>query len=153
MNPFAPGSGLKPPALEGREAEIEAFDRLIVRSKRQAAERGMLLSGLRGVGKTVLLNNFAAQAERHDWFVVQIEAQPSPDGRKATRQKLARAIEAGARRLRTRSGWDYVKGVLGSIGSFNVTLRGTECQPHSVPRRAGRTPGTSISTSKSSLKT
>ncbi|WP_251039534.1 ATP-binding protein [Arthrobacter sp. ISL-72] len=69
MNPFAPGSGLKPPALEGREAEIEAFDRLIVRTKRQAAERGMLLSGLRGVGKTVLLNNFAAQAELHDWFV------------------------------------------------------------------------------------
>lgn len=48
MNPFAPGSGLKPPALEGREAEIDAFDRLIVRTKRQAAERGMLLSGLRG---------------------------------------------------------------------------------------------------------
>lgn len=91
MNPFAPGSGLKPPALEGRESEIEAFDRLIVRTKRQAAERGMLLSGLRGVGKTVLLNNFAAQAERHDWFVVQIEAQPTPDGRKATRHKLARA--------------------------------------------------------------
>lgn len=122
MNPFAPGSGLKPPALEGREAEIEAFDRLIVRTKRQAAERGMLLSGLRGVGKTVLLNNFAAQAERHDWFVVQIEAQPSPEGRKATRQKLARAIEAGARRLRAKSAWGYVKDVLGSIGSFNVTL-------------------------------
>ena len=122
MNPFAPGSGLKPPALEGREAEIDAFDRLMVRTKRQAAERGMLLSGLRGVGKTVLLNNFAAQAERHDWFVVQIEAQPSPEGRKATRQKLARAIEAGARRLRTKSAWGYVKDVLGSIGSFNVTL-------------------------------
>ena len=122
MNPFAPGSGLKPPALEGREAEIDAFDRLIVRTKRQAAERGMLLSGLRGVGKTVLLNNFAAQAERHDWFVVQIEAQPTPEGRKATRQKLARAIEAGARRLRAKSAWGYVKDVLGSIGSFNVTL-------------------------------
>ncbi|WP_251045823.1 ATP-binding protein [Arthrobacter sp. ISL-5] len=100
--------------MEGREAEIEAFDRLIVRTKRQAAERGILLSGLRGVGKTVLLNNFA-QAERHDWFVVQIEAQPSPDGRKATRQKLARAIEAGAGRLRTRSAWDYVKDVLGQL--------------------------------------
>ena len=61
----------------------------------------MLLSGLRGVGKTVLLNAFAAQAERNDWFVVQIEAQPSPAGQKATRQKLARAIEVGARELRT----------------------------------------------------
>ena len=69
MNSSAPSSGLKPPALEGREAEIEAFDSLIVRTKRQA-ERGMLLSGLRRVGKTVLLNNFAAQAECHDWFVV-----------------------------------------------------------------------------------
>jgi len=74
------------------------------------------------VGKTGLLNNFAAQAERHDWFVVQIEAQPSPEGRKATRQKLARAIEAGGRRLRAKSAWGYVKDVLGSIGSFNVTL-------------------------------
>ncbi|KRE76666.1 ATP-binding protein [Arthrobacter sp. Soil761] len=122
LNPFAPGSGLKPPALEGRQAEIEAFDRLIARTKRKAAERGMLLSGLRGVGKTVLLNNFAAQAERHEWFVVQIEAQPSTEGRKATRQKLARAIEAGARRLRAKSAWGYVKDVLGSIGSFNISL-------------------------------
>jgi Cdc6-like AAA superfamily ATPase len=122
MNPFAPGSGLRPPALEGRTAEIEAFDRLVVRTKRRAAERGILLSGLRGVGKTVLLNAFAAHAERHEWFVVQIEAQPSTEGKRATRQKLARAIEVGARRLRTKSAWGYVKDVLGSIGSFNLTL-------------------------------
>ncbi|MGJ3192228.1 AAA family ATPase [Paenarthrobacter sp. FR1] len=136
LNPFSPGSGLKPPALEGRQAEIDAFDRLIVRTKRQASERGILLSGLRGVGKTVLLNNFAAQAERHEWFVVQIEAQPSPEGRKATRQKLARAIEAGARRLRAKSAWSSVKDVLGSIGSFSVTLGFT-----GVTATLGTTPG------------
>lgn len=122
MNPFAPGSGLRPPALEGRSGEIEAFERLIARTKRGASERGILLSGLRGVGKTVLLNSFAAEAERNDWFVVQIEAQPTAEGKKATRQKLARAMEVGARRLRTKSAWGHIKDVMGSIGSFNVTL-------------------------------
>lgn len=64
MNPFKPGSGLRPPALEGRTSELEAFDLPVARSKNRNYDRGMILSGLRGVGKTTLLNTLAEHAER-----------------------------------------------------------------------------------------
>lgn len=44
LNPFTPGSGLRPPALEGRNDQIEAFDLLVARSKRHNYDRGMILS-------------------------------------------------------------------------------------------------------------
>lgn len=70
LNPYSPGSGLTPPHLVGRQAEIDAFDLIVARSRAGLHSRGMVLHGLRGVGKTVLLNQFRAQAERADWFVI-----------------------------------------------------------------------------------
>ena len=124
LNPFAPGSGTRPPALEGRQAEIDAFDFLIARAKANAAgDRGILLTGLRGVGKTVLLNEFAEQARRNGWLVVQIEAQPGEEGRGAVRKKLARELQLGARRLRSTSAWGYLREQgLGSISNISLTL-------------------------------
>src|SRR5207249_578663 len=53
-NPYRPGSGHKPPYLAGREAEIKAFGRLL---GQDLILKNALLTGLRGVGKTVLLEN------------------------------------------------------------------------------------------------
>ncbi|WP_241665773.1 hypothetical protein [Prescottella subtropica] len=64
-NPFRPGSGLRPPALEGPDREREQFDLLVARSKLRNYDRGMILSGLRGVGKTTLLNTLAEHGDRH----------------------------------------------------------------------------------------
>ncbi|WP_077490878.1 ATP-binding protein [Sinomonas mesophila] len=124
LNPFAPGSGVKPPALVGRQPEIDAFDLLIARAKANAAgDRGTLLTGLRGVGKTVLLNEFSELARRNGWLVVQFEAQPGDGGPEAVRKKLARELQLGARRLRQTPAWDYLrqKG-LGSISNISVSL-------------------------------
>src|SRR6266581_6828616 len=62
-NPYTPGAGSRPPALTGRDEEIEAFRILLARLKLGRPEKSMLITGLRGVGKTVLLNTFEAIAE------------------------------------------------------------------------------------------
>jgi Flp pilus assembly CpaF family ATPase len=74
LNPFKPGLGLRPLALEGRTAELKAFDLLVARSRNRNYDRGMILSGLRGVGKTTLLNRLAEQADRQGWLTIGIEA-------------------------------------------------------------------------------
>lgn len=74
-NPYAPGAGTKPPALVGRDAQIESFDILLERLQNGYAEQSMIVTGLRGVGKTVLLDVFREKAERRDWATVEWEIE------------------------------------------------------------------------------
>jgi hypothetical protein len=57
----------------GRDAELEAFDVLIARLRRGRAEQSLLMTGLRGVGKTVLLGAFRERAQLADWISVETE--------------------------------------------------------------------------------
>lgn len=63
-NPFRPGAGHMPPFLAGREADIAAFGRLL--EQREILDN-LVLTGLRGVGKTVLLDTFRPRAIREGW--------------------------------------------------------------------------------------
>lgn len=74
-NPFAPGAGTKPPALVGRDKQLEAFDILLERLERGYAEQSMIVTGLRGVGKTVLLDVFREKAEARDWATIEWEVE------------------------------------------------------------------------------
>jgi hypothetical protein len=76
-NPYAPGAGTRPPALTGREEEIEAYEVLLDRLKEGVAGQSMIITGLRGVGKTVLLNTFEDIAIDRGWIVVQREFEES----------------------------------------------------------------------------
>lgn len=98
LNPFRPGSGLRPFALEGRDHQLEAFDLLVVRSKMRTYDRGMMLHGLRGVGKTVLLNRLAEHAENQGWMVAQMEARATDAGVTAVRQRLIGEMRRGLQR-------------------------------------------------------
>ena len=62
-NPYTPNAGSRPQALAGRDQELEQFRVLVGRLKRGATEQSMIIRGLRGVGKTVLLNAFEDRAE------------------------------------------------------------------------------------------
>jgi len=62
-NPYTPGAGSRPPALAGRDTELEAFRVLLERLRHGRPEKSMIITGLRGVGKTVLLNTFGSIAE------------------------------------------------------------------------------------------
>lgn len=139
LNPFNPGSGVRPPELVGRDGEIDAFDLLVARSKSNTVgDRGMVLSGLRGVGKTVLLNVFAEHARRNDWLVIQLEAQPGEPGKKATRAKLARELELGARRLRGKPAWASLQNAMASIANISASLGVTGVSATVTTKQQGR---------------
>ncbi len=73
-NPFSPGAGSPPPELVGREAILEQARILLGRIKEKRPEKSILLTGLRGVGKTVLLNEIERAAARADYRTVALEA-------------------------------------------------------------------------------
>lgn len=74
QNPFAPGAGSPPPALVGRSDILDQGTILYARVKQHRAEKNLLLTGLRGVGKTVLLNELERLAESCDYKTIMIEA-------------------------------------------------------------------------------
>ena len=61
-NPFTPGAGYLPPELAGRNQIIDDGNVVAMRTKLQRAERGLMLIGQRGVGKTVLLKYLSERA-------------------------------------------------------------------------------------------
>lgn len=73
-NPFAPGAGTPPPELVGRDDVLDQARILLGRVKRGRAEKSILLTGLRGVGKTVLLNEMERIAQADGYHTVSIEA-------------------------------------------------------------------------------
>src|SRR5258707_13593003 len=73
-NPFSPGAGTPPPELVGRDSILRDARILLGRVKLKRPEKSMLLTGLRGVGKTVLLNEIERLARGEDYRTVQIEA-------------------------------------------------------------------------------
>jgi len=75
-NPYAPGAGQRPPELAGRDEQLDAFDVVLERVARGRPERSIVLTGLRGVGKTVLLNALRSAAVRAGWGTGKLEARP-----------------------------------------------------------------------------
>jgi hypothetical protein len=73
-NPFSPGAGSPPPELVGREGILEQARELLGRVKEKRPEKSLLLTGLRGVGKTVLLNEIERLAAKTGYRTVPLEA-------------------------------------------------------------------------------
>lgn len=93
LNPFRPGAGRRPPVLAGREPILDAFE--VVR--RRAGElgegdRAWVINGLRGVGKTVLLNELMNQVGGQGWIAVKVEVTPKTQLPTALAGALVRAM-------------------------------------------------------------
>ncbi len=73
-NPYNPGAGTRPPALVGRDGLLASFNVTLQRAKLGRPGKSMMPTGLRGVGKTVLLNRFADQGRELDYRVALVEA-------------------------------------------------------------------------------
>jgi hypothetical protein len=73
-NPYAPGAGTPPPELAGRDELIEAARIALERTRLQMPAKSLLLVGLRGVGKTVLLDHIREKAEGAGIQTLRIEA-------------------------------------------------------------------------------
>lgn len=74
QNPFRPGAGHPPPYLAGRKEETKEFERLL---DQRVLLENMVLTGLRGVGKTVLLDTFKPIAQRRGWLWVGTDLSES----------------------------------------------------------------------------
>ncbi|MFH0726297.1 MAG: ATP-binding protein [Pseudomonadota bacterium] len=73
-NPFSPGAGSPPPELAGRDTILEQARVLLGRIRERRPEKSILMTGLRGVGKTVLLNEIERMAIREEYRTILIEA-------------------------------------------------------------------------------
>jgi hypothetical protein len=73
-NPFSPGAGSPPPELVGRDSILEQARILLGRIRERRPEKSILLTGLRGVGKTVLLNEIERLAKANGYHTIIIEA-------------------------------------------------------------------------------
>jgi hypothetical protein len=73
-NPFSPGAGSPPPELAGREGILEQARVLFGRVQAKRPEKSLLLTGLRGVGKTVLLNEIERIALGQGFRTVLVDA-------------------------------------------------------------------------------
>jgi hypothetical protein len=111
-NPYAPGAGQKPPELAGRDRELEMFDVVLERVARGRPERSLILTGLRGVGKTVLLNTLRSQAIGRLWGTGKIEVRPDQSLRRPIAAALHMAIRELAPRHRAPDRIDELLGVL-----------------------------------------
>jgi hypothetical protein len=112
-NPYAPGAGQRPPELAGRSAQLAAFDVVLERVAHGRPERSIVLTGLRGVGKTVLLNALRSAAVRAHWGTGKLEARPD----QRLRRPLSAALHVAVRELGHPAG-DEVEHVLGVIKAF-----------------------------------
>lgn len=114
-NPYAPGAGQRPPELAGRDEQLAAFDIVLERVARGRPERSLVLTGLRGVGKTVLLNALRSAAVRRGWGTGKLEARPD----QGLRRPLSSALHQAVRELahpRPDQG-DHVLGVIRSFAA------------------------------------
>ena len=112
-NPYAPGAGQRPPELAGRDDQLRAFTVVLERVARSKPERSIVLTGLRGVGKTVLLNALRSAAVRASWGTGKLEARPD----QRLRRPISAALHIAVRELGHPQGRE-VDHVLGVIKAF-----------------------------------
>lgn len=102
-NPYTPNAGATPESLIGRDVQTEAFETLLKRLVRGRSEQSMIITGLRGVGKTVLLNRFVRIADAAQWEVVELEASKHDDIH--FRQTMFSQLKSALLRLSPRVRW------------------------------------------------
>ncbi|MFN2610512.1 MAG: ATP-binding protein [Actinomycetota bacterium] len=91
-NPYSPGAGSRPPVLTGRDDQLETFRILLQRLRLGRPEKSMIITGLRGVGKTVLLNTFENIAEEAEFRTAKTEITHETDFKPMIARMVRRAL-------------------------------------------------------------
>jgi hypothetical protein len=120
-NPYSPGVGTRPPYLAGREQQIHRFQRLL--EDYPEKRRNLRITGLRGVGKTVLLKEYERIAKRQDWVVVRRDWSTrfceEADFATALAGYLAEAVEALSVKARIKK---RVAAAMNAIGQIQLHI-------------------------------
>ena len=125
-NPYTPNAGAEPQAMVGRDDQLQFFDLLIARIEAGRSEQSMIITGLRGVGKTVLLGQFRTKALARDWAVIELEV--SKHDEREFRLAMATKLRTALFELSPRAKWSdrftHAAAVLKSF-TLNVDASGT----------------------------
>lgn len=119
-NPFSPGAGTPPPELAGRDELREAVRIAIERVRRGLPTKSVLMVGLRGAGKTVLLDRMRDDAEDSGIHTIRIEA---PEGRSLPALLAPQLRQALLRLSRNEQAKDGAKRALRALAGFAKSLK------------------------------
>lgn len=119
-NPFAPGAGTYPPELAGRDELLTTVALAIARIRLGRSAKSVLMIGLRGVGKTVLLNRMRDDAEAAGSQTLLIEA---PEGRSLPALLAPELRTALLRLSRNARARDLATRALRALAGFAMTLK------------------------------
>jgi hypothetical protein len=121
-NPYTPGAGRKPRVLAGRDRDLDNVQALVERLSDGGYERSLIYSGLRGVGKTVLLMEFDVLASEAGWATTDVqEVGSQPDFRVTFARMAARLLREMSRKHRIK---DRVDRALGVVKAFSIAVPG-----------------------------
>lgn len=120
-NPYTPDAGARPPALVGRDRELEHLQSIINQLGAGGTERHLLITGLRGVGKTVVLNEFENVCGEAGWPAESKEVSRESSvavlvGRVASRALRQLSVRATVA--------ERIRRAMRVLTSFEVTLPG-----------------------------
>jgi hypothetical protein len=120
LNPFAPGAGTPPPELAGRDELRETIRVAIERVRRGLPTKSILMVGLRGVGKTVLLDRMREDAEAVSIHTIRIEA---PESRSLPALLAPQLRQALLRLSRNEQAKDLAQRALRALAGFAKALK------------------------------
>lgn len=119
-NPYTPGAGTPPPELAGRDRLLDQARIALERLARNSFAKSMILTGLRGVGKTVLLNKIRQNAEQRGMICIRLEA---PEGRSLP-SLLAPGLRSALLKLdRMKAASEGAKRALRALAGFVGAMR------------------------------
>ncbi|MFM2437812.1 MAG: hypothetical protein RLZ55_623 [Actinomycetota bacterium] len=108
-------------AVVGRDDQLSSFDILLARIEAGRAEQSMIITGLRGVGKTVLLGQFRAKALERRWVVVEVEVSKHDESE--FRRDLAARLRSALLQLSPRARWtERFQHAAAVLKSFTVSV-------------------------------
>ncbi len=119
-NPFAPGAGTPPPELAGRDELREVIRVAVERARRMAPTKSILMVGLRGVGKTVLLDRMRDDTEGANIHTLRIEA---PEERSLPALLAPQLRQALLRLSRNERARDLARRALRGLAGFATALK------------------------------
>jgi AAA ATPase domain len=120
-NPYTPNAGAEPQAVVGRDDQLESFDLLLARIEAGRTEQSMIITGLRGVGKTVLLGQFRTKALARDWIVVELEV--SKNDETEFRRDIGTRLRTALFQLSPKAKWtDRIHHAAAVLKSFSVSV-------------------------------
>jgi hypothetical protein len=123
-NPYTPNAGAEPLAVVGRDDLLESFEVLLARIEAGRTEQSMIVTGLRGVGKTVLLGQFRTRALARDWVVVEREVSKHRDDE--FRGDIAARLRSALLELSPKARWtDRFRHAAAVLKSFTMSVDGS----------------------------